>query len=234
MGYIVYRHTNSINGKVYIGQTKGTIESRAKRDGRGYKTGIFKNAINKYGWDAFIHEIIKENLTKQKANELETQLILEYKQKGISYNITDGGEGSVGFKHSEEAKLKMSRDRKGRPFPEHLKQEVSKRFKNKKFTESHKQRISESLKGRCRTEEEKIAMRNAKRRCKVAPVLMFSRDSQFLREFPSIAEAANELGIKATHISRAARGVRPSAGGYIWKYKSNTNRYDVIIKNGGL
>ena len=53
--WIIYKHTNLINNKIYIGQTCQRVEERWRK-GKGYdpKT-YFAKAINKYGWDNFSH-----------------------------------------------------------------------------------------------------------------------------------------------------------------------------------
>lgn len=67
--YIVYRHT-SPNGKVYIGITSRKPEQRWKNV-NGYKDSPkFYNAIKKYGWDNFKHEILFDGL-----NEITAKLI---------------------------------------------------------------------------------------------------------------------------------------------------------------
>ena len=59
---IIYIHRNLINGKVYIGQTKTTLNARARKDGSGYKGClIFYNAIQKYGWENFCHAILEKS-----------------------------------------------------------------------------------------------------------------------------------------------------------------------------
>ena len=65
MMYTVYKHT-APNGKVYIGITSHSIEGRWRKDGSGYKlNNHFWNAIQKYGWNNFKHEILFENLMKE-------------------------------------------------------------------------------------------------------------------------------------------------------------------------
>lgn len=51
------------------------------------------------------------------------------------------------------------------------------------------------------------------------PILQLSKDDTFIREWASMADVQRELGINKSSISRCASGKRPSAGGYIWKYK---------------
>lgn len=66
--YKVYKHTNQINGKSYVGITCQKPEYRWGTDGQGYKEcPFFWNAIQKYGWNNFSHEIIFEGLTHEEA-----------------------------------------------------------------------------------------------------------------------------------------------------------------------
>ena len=74
----VYVHTCRENGKRYVGITSLDIGNRW-RHGKGYKTQIFGNAIKKYGWDGFDHEILYDGLTAEEAQEIEMRLISEFK-----------------------------------------------------------------------------------------------------------------------------------------------------------
>ena len=88
--YSVYKHTDP-NGKIYIGVAKDTIKRWA--GGHGYNGQELGEAIKKYGWNNFKHEILFENLTKEEASNIERKLILEYDstnpEKG--YNRRAGG-----------------------------------------------------------------------------------------------------------------------------------------------
>lgn len=77
-GYgFVYCYT-SPSGKRYIGKTKTTLKERAGHNGRGYRgCKAFNNAINKYGWENFQVEILKE-VPIEALEEVETQYILDY------------------------------------------------------------------------------------------------------------------------------------------------------------
>lgn len=91
--YSVYKHTNKINGKVYIGITKQAVERRWQ-NGRGYAKTYFGSAIQKYGWDAFDHEVLFSGLTKNAACEMEMFLIIYYSsnEREHGYNICEGGQ----------------------------------------------------------------------------------------------------------------------------------------------
>lgn len=117
--WCVYCHTNKINGKKYFGITSYPVEERWK-NGNGYKgQPIFWAAICKYGWDGFIHEVIKEKLNVTEAKNKETELIalyktncLKYNNPTYGYNCTDGGD-SV-FVPSDAVREKMSKAAKER------------------------------------------------------------------------------------------------------------------------
>ena len=98
MSWIIYKHTNIHNGKIYIGQTKRSAKSRWA-NGNGYNNNkYFKNAILKYSWDGFIHEIIEDNIpTLEVANEREIYWINYFRSYiGFDdcngYNLTKGGD----------------------------------------------------------------------------------------------------------------------------------------------
>lgn len=104
--WTIYRHV-SPSGKVYVGITSRSPKERWGHNGCSYRGQIFVNAINKYGWDNIKHEILFTNLTEQRAKNLEIELIRHYKGLGISYNMTDGGDGTVGLKLSEERRARL-------------------------------------------------------------------------------------------------------------------------------
>ena len=91
--YCVYRHT-SPSGKVYIGITSVKPNERW-RGGHGYthaKQYKFANAIKKYGWSNFNHEVLLEGRSREEACYAEKYLIRWYKIQNKSYNILDGGD----------------------------------------------------------------------------------------------------------------------------------------------
>lgn len=104
--YIIYIHKTP-SGKVYIGQTCQST-NRRWRNGEGYKKScpVFYRAIQKYGWENIEHKVLFSNLSLEDANMIEQDLIYYYKKSKISYNICDGGGGSVGRKWSIQTRQK--------------------------------------------------------------------------------------------------------------------------------
>ena len=113
--WCVYMHENRVNGKKYIGITSLKPTNRWA-NGRGYqRCPLFYAAIEKYGWDAFRHDILFTGLTQEEAERLEVDLIAKYQtqdpEKG--YNLAAGGGVNCGFHRSEEFKQKLSKARAG-------------------------------------------------------------------------------------------------------------------------
>lgn len=89
--FIVYRHTNKTNNKVYVGITCQSDPNKRWRNGEGYSSQIvFYRAIKKYGWNNFKHEVLYSGLSNCDALDIEKELIAYYKNLKISYNMSDG------------------------------------------------------------------------------------------------------------------------------------------------
>lgn len=82
MSWLIYKHTNKINGKCYIGQTCQDPKNRWK-NGSTYKwakSNLFGQAIEEFGWDNFTHEIIHKDIESQEeADSWEQFYIAHYK-----------------------------------------------------------------------------------------------------------------------------------------------------------
>jgi hypothetical protein len=151
---IIYKATNKINGKSYIGQTIRSLRERVSRhitDALGEKYGMyFHKAIRKYNKENFEWEIIKECNSLEELNKAEVELIKKYNSFGDGYNLTGGGEGVVGFKHKEETKKKMSENRadiSGKNNPNYGKRGKDSPNYGKHPTEETRRKMSESQQG---------------------------------------------------------------------------------------
>lgn len=110
--YYIYRITNNINNKTYIGQHK-YCKSLLVEDGYMGSGVILKKAQKKYGIENFTKEIITIAMSRSEANVLEKYYIAkEHKENTYGcYNIADGGQGGAAFRghhHSEESNNKNS------------------------------------------------------------------------------------------------------------------------------
>ena len=85
----IYKITNNINGKVYIGQSKNP-QNRFKQHINDKKDSAIHNAIKKYGEDNFSFEIIEGPI--ENYNEREKYWIKLYNSYEEGYNMTPGGE----------------------------------------------------------------------------------------------------------------------------------------------
>lgn len=189
--YFVYKLTNKINGKVYIGMTLQNPIKRWK-NGRGYNSAVFCQDIKRYGWDSFDREILIENAKREEAQEIEKKFIKLYKSNNpdCGYNVTKGGDGGgmLNHNHSDCAKAKISEARK-----------------KAGFTEEHKKHISEAKRG--------VNHHFAKK------VYQFTKNGEFIREWEYMSQATKELRINKANIGEVCKGNRKSAGGFVWKYE---------------
>lgn len=117
-GHCIYMHKNKINGKIYIGQAKGYLCQRWRKNGQGYKESpYFYRAIQKYGWDNFEHTVLIDGLTQEEANQKQQDFIRLYKtmDANFGYNLQAGG--GVGHQLAVESRRKISQAQKGVKIP---------------------------------------------------------------------------------------------------------------------
>ena len=236
--YCVYKHT-SPSGKIYIGVTIKKPEYRWNH-GRGYKNQpYFWNAIKKYGWENFKHEILYTNLTRYKASKLEHKLVEELKanKPEFGYNLNDGGIYNYSSEYlSKKQKERFSALRQNEAaWNDFCKSQVRLGSQNAMYGKHHseetKRKISEnqnlSEEGRHNiakaTKERQLGANNVKARA----VVQATKNLDFIAEFSTIREAAKSLNFinknlrsVETYINHVCMHEKDhtSAYGYLWFY----------------
>ena len=164
---IIYKVTNVINGKVYIGKTKNTLESRKCEHIKKSKNPklYFHSALKKYGNDNFVWEVIYECNNNAELNAAEIKFISEYASNKCGYNLTTGGDGGYIFSPNvlshigEQTKLRNYKF--GNPFKGKTHSEETKKIISEKMKEWNKTNNSPMV-GKKHSEESKTLMKNAR------------------------------------------------------------------------
>jgi hypothetical protein len=103
MSYILYKTTNIINGRYYIGVTNGNNPSY-----KGSGTAL-KEAFKKYGKSSFKRETLEEFLTEEDAFRRESEIVnIDFVNNPDTYNIKVGGKGGTGQLKTVEHKRRIS------------------------------------------------------------------------------------------------------------------------------
>ena len=234
--YFIYKATNKINGKSYIGQTID-FEHRKhthihRRDGHCDPNSIFHKALDKYGAENFEWEIVATVPGKRFADTAEKELIKKYgTYKPNGYNLTKGGDG--GSMWNAIPVVRLTHDGK-----------FVKRYDSASEAENdgfHRERVLRSCRnatldvkgyifmyedeykrkgGRCKKERARIVPKNAR------AIYQCDMDGNLIKKFSQICLAEQELGVGHSGIIGCANGKYKSAGGHIFVYPE-----DFPIKN---
>lgn len=139
------------NSVVYVGKDSYIDEGKRRSDHKSpskYDAQPF-NRIVQNNPNRYTYQVLVWNAKDQETlTSLEIQYIRQLKPK---FNFTDGGDGSCGFKHSEESKRKIGEANKGKKHSDETRRKMSKTRKGKKrnpFSAEHCRNISEANKGK--------------------------------------------------------------------------------------
>ena len=209
--YFVYIHTSPF-GKRYIGIT-GRDPRKRWKNGCGYqRSSHFYNAIKKYGWESFTHEIVLSGVSKLTAELMEIGLISWFDSSNpeFGYNRALGGGLNSGWMQTEEAKRKIGeasvkRERKEESF--------FKMSKTRRERYPHKAKA----KGESRYLYSDENYQNS---------VSFNKNQFGKRvrcvetgmEYETMRDAETATGASHQGISLCVRGKAHIAGGYHWRY----------------
>lgn len=215
MGYI-YKITNTVNGKIYIGQTRKAVKTRwtnhvtcAKKKSHKDYNIPFHNAIRKYGREAFQVDTIEE-CDNSLLNDREIYWIGHFQSndKSKGYNLSLGGLGQS--RYADDELLSLWND--GLSF-----EEISKQIGICRFV------LSERLKALGVTDKEikergymVVSKKNGRE------IHQYTVDGGYVASYPSVNAASKAIGY--SNVSFATRKPNYIAGGYRWSYE----KYDSL------
>lgn len=223
----IYKVTNNVTGKIYIGQTIRKPAHRWKSHGRKWDKGYLANSIRKYGKENFTFEVIACAFTRDYLNELECFFIKKFNclaPKG--YNLESGGNANKTI--TQELRDKFSRVHKGRipynkgiPCSQETKDKLSKANTGKKHSEESKRRRSLNTKGRKHSEKTKQLMSYKARNRGFIPRRGAVKATHLVtgevRLFTSITEACVKKEFDISGICKVLKGKRASHKNYRWE-----------------
>lgn len=176
----IYKITNTINNKCYIGQsidlTKRIAYHKRALKGKYHENNHLQKAVKKYGINNFTYEILCECRVDE-LDELERMYIVQYDSIENGYNLETGGSSNKGM--NEETKKKISETKKQNmteeqreyyanflralpPLSPEGRKKLSQSLMGHKTSEETRKKISESQKGKIISEEAKQKMSKAR------------------------------------------------------------------------
>ena len=229
----VYKTTNLVNGKIYIGKD---VKSRPNYLGSGIR---LKNAIIKYGKDNFNKEILEDNIAdKQHLSQREIYWIEYYKSndREIGYNLTKGGEGGDTTTNNPNRE-EIIKKRKGlvawnKGLKGFLAGEKNGNYGNPtgfkgnktsfKSGELHpmynKKQSDEHKTKRVESRKMNGTLKNNGSEKRKKSILQYDLKGNFIKEWSGVLEAMREYN--GVRVQRVADGKQKHAAGFIWKWKN--------------
>jgi len=225
----IYKATNTINGKVYIGQTVKKLNIRKAQhqyDAKHKSKLYFHLALLKYGFDNFVWEIVDTCSNIEESNKKEQNIISFYnstdRKKG--YNIDFGGNSTIRNEEtkekirlskrniSDETKEKIRIANLGKVVSEETKEKLRIANLGKVFSEETRKKLKENNVRYWKNKKlsaESISKRSEKRNIKI----ICNETGEI---FKSIKEAQQKLGI--SHISEHLKGKIKKIKTYTFQY----------------
>lgn len=221
--YYIYKATNLINGKSYIGKTN-QIKERIWQHLRCYEKEkcLFHDAIEKYGVDNFEWEVLEETNSEEKAIELEKYYILKFNSyKPNGYNMNKGGVGG----HNARAVVCLTLEGDFvKRYDSAAQAEIEDGFLNSDVLISCKDN-HRTCKGHMFMFEDEFNKNGSKKyekpKQKTTSIIQCDLNGNFIKRFESVQDAANKTKTCRTTISGNLTGNYKTANGFIFVYEKD-------------
>lgn len=216
--FIIYKITNLINKKVYIGKTCRNITTRWNEHWScafNKEDNIYlHNAMRKYGKNNFQIEQIDEADTIEKLNEKEQYYIAYYhsQNKNKGYNLTNGGDGNSKYDWNE---IRALWD-KG-----YSVKEIA------KILGCYRGTIGEALKD---YKNYNYSLSLSRSNFNKKAICQYDKNRKLLHIYPSIISAAKAIHCSEYTIAKCLREHTNSALGYFWTYEGEELPLNIVIK----
>jgi len=222
----VYKITNTINNKCYIGITKNTFRKRYNHRDDWWNApsvnSLIKSSVKKYGNENFKVDILEKCKNEELEEREKYYIKINNSFVPNGYNLTTGG--NYRYKVSISSKLKNSKTNKKR-----YKNGAKTWNKGKKLSKEHINRIIEVKKKKFKNGElvpwnkgKKIGpmSRQAAKNSAEAhkkPVSCFDKNGKFIKKYPGSVDTKID-GFNPTQVTGCCKGRNKSHKGFIFKY----------------
>lgn len=252
--YTAYLITNTVNGKRYVGMTKHTYserfhghwtEAKSEYNNKSLPSSMLHREMIEYGIESFQVYPIEEGISEDDHQEKERIYIDKfdtyYLNNPLGYNMTIGGNGTIGYVFTECDKSKMSSIHKGCTFSKERNERLREIMTGRQYKQEWKDALSASRIGRFKGDENPFYGKHHSLETKQIIrennsgdlVEQLDDDGNVLNEFFNLADAgrwvsANVSTAKATTCSTRIREVcvsnnpKCTAYGYHWRLKERS------------
>lgn len=203
----IYKLTNILNNKIYIGLTTETISERCRKriaeaKYKESRNSYILNAIRKHGSEVFKVEQLDTANTLEELQQKEIFYIQQYNStdRNIGYNLTKGGEGNLGLKMSDETKEKIRQKHLGIKWSDDRKLKHSELLKSKNIDYS-------KGKENCRIYNLKACKKVGK----------FDVDNKLVKIYNTIAEASKYENVSRSTIQQRIKKKDKLFNGFIYR-----------------
>lgn len=224
---LIYKATNIINGKIYIGKTVKTLRSRIAEHRADINRGQifhFQRALIKYGFENFKWDVIDITDSLDELNRLECHYIELFNSRNrlIGYNIAYGGEGGgnrLGIALSDETRKKISKAKSGISWGHHTeesKRQISNKRKGCKFSPIHRDNLRKARNARVISETtcHKMSM-SSKGKINIKKYKLVDPSGVEYETSAGLTSFCEKHGLTPSNLHKVLNGTRPHHRGWV-------------------